>query len=37
MGVRYGRGAGAHVTLRWNTSARPYIEVVDVTGLDWSD
>ncbi|RYD27940.1 MAG: hypothetical protein EOP87_20375 [Verrucomicrobiaceae bacterium] len=37
LGVRYGQGVGATVSLRWNTEGKPHIEVVDVVSLDWSE
>ncbi len=37
MNVPYGRGSGATVTVRWNTMAKPYLEVIDAATLDWSD
>jgi predicted RNA-binding Zn-ribbon protein involved in translation (DUF1610 family) len=40
LGVRYGHSTGATLALRWNTEddpAKPFLEVVNVTSLDWDD
>jgi len=37
LGVRYGQGVGATVSLRWNMEGPPHIEAIDVDSLDWSD
>ncbi len=37
LGLRYGQGVGATVSLRWNMEGRPHIEVIDVDSLDWSE
>ncbi|WAC19713.1 hypothetical protein OVA24_21065 [Luteolibacter sp. SL250] len=37
LGVRYGQGVGATVSLRWNMEGTPHIEVIDVDSLDWSE
>jgi hypothetical protein len=37
LGMRYGQGTGATVTLKWNTQGTPHIEVIDVDSLDWSE
>jgi hypothetical protein len=37
LGVRYGRGVGVTVSLKWNMEGTPHIEVIDVDSLDWSE
>lgn len=37
LGVRYGQGSGATVSLRWNMEGVPHIEAIDVDSLDWSE
>lgn len=37
LGVRYGHGTGATITVQWYTTGEPYLEVVDVASLDWSE
>ncbi len=37
LGVRYGQGSGATVSLRWNMEGAPHIEAIDVDSLDWSE
>ncbi|MBX3742296.1 MAG: hypothetical protein KF712_14990 [Akkermansiaceae bacterium] len=37
LGVRYGQGVGATVSLKWNMEGTPHIEAIDVDSLDWSE